>query len=151
MCDGDTPADYHLKGHAQRSLRPRSNLESWETPAMDTNAANTESIDAANAASEAVRELNHATIITAKVAPSEAYAVIGALSQMLSRTPQALGQLLAALQHRHDAGQLAHDNIGIDAAMMDLEDEAVIAYARLDEALAAVNAMHNIMSGISTQ
>lgn len=104
---------------------------------------------AANAASEAVRALNHATLDTTSLAPGDVYAVLGALVEMVQRTPQAIGQLLAALQNRHDAGTLAHDSLPIDQVMFDVEDEAVNVDQLLDAARTALGAIHQNVSGIS--
>lgn len=104
---------------------------------------------AANAASEAVRSLNHATLNPASVDVHEVYATVGALVEMLQRTPQAIGQLLAALQAHHEAGTTAHDSLPIDQVMLDIEDEAVNVDEHLEQAQRCLASLHQSVSGIS--
>lgn len=108
-------------------------------------------VAAANSASEAVRALNHATRDPASVDTADVYATLGALVEMLQRTPQALGQLLASLQAHHDAGTTAHDSLAIDQVMLDIEDEAVNVDEYLEHAQRCLAAMHQSVSGISQQ
>lgn len=114
----------------------------------DTDLSNSPSA-AANTASEAVRALNHATLDPASVDVADVYATLGALVEMLQRTPQALGQLLAALQAHHEAGTTAHDSLPIDQVMLDIEDEAVNVDEYLEHAQRCLAAMHQSVAGIS--
>lgn len=106
-------------------------------------------VAAAHTASEAVRALNHATLDPATVDVADVYATLGALVEMLQRTPQALGQLLASLQAHHEAGTTAHDSSPIDQVMLDIEDEAVNVDEYLERAQRCLAAMHQAVSGIS--
>lgn len=110
---------------------------------------NTSPAAAANTASQAVRALNHATLDPASVDVADVYATVGALVEMLQRTPQALGQLLAALQAHHESGTTAHDSLPIDQVMLDIEDEAVNVDEYLEHAQRSLASLHQSVSGIS--
>ena len=104
---------------------------------------------AADAAAEAVRALNHATLETSTLTPADVYTVLGALVEMLQSTPQAVGQPLHAVQRHHDADGLAHDSLPIAQVMSDVEDEAVHVNQFLEGARTALSTMHQSVSGIS--
>lgn len=106
---------------------------------------------AANTAAEAVRALNHATLDPASVDVADVYATLGALVEMLQRTPQALGQLLASLQAHHEAGTTAHGSLPIDHVMLDIEEEAVNVDEHLEQAYRCLASLHQSVSGISQQ
>ncbi|WP_165985021.1 hypothetical protein [Streptomyces sp. YIM 98790] len=68
----------------------------------------------AHTAAEAVRSLNHATLRPDAEAefelPGDAYAIVGALSELAIRLPQAMGQVQALIDHLDRAGRLRHDS-----------------------------------------
>src|SRR5919202_6696385 len=68
--------------------------------------------DYADAAAEAVRGLNHATFAgTGYEVPSDVYDVLGQLSTMLARLPQALSQAADWLAREQAAGHVGHDQL----------------------------------------
>ena len=70
--------------------------------------------DAARAAAEAVRALNHLTFATGVSPgwemPSDAYDVVAALSTMAAGLPQALGQVQRFMDGLESGGRLRHDS-----------------------------------------
>lgn len=75
-----------------------------------TGASGLEAVRAAEAAAEAVRELNRVTLGPAGYEwPSDVDAVIGSLLTMVRRLPQALGQAARWLERAHRAGRVGHD------------------------------------------
>ena len=83
---------------------------------------------AAEAAAEAVRDLNHTTVhaVGAYEYPSEVSAVLGSLSELATRLPQALDQASAWLVRADQEGRLTSDT---DTAPDALVDMAAIALA----------------------
>jgi hypothetical protein len=75
-----------------------------------------DAITLADAAAEAIRGLNHATLTSAGLGqPSAAYDVIGALSRAAAGLGQALAQITRYLGDALAAGHLGHD-LGEDPA-----------------------------------
>lgn len=67
-------------------------------------------VGAAQAAAQAVRDLNHATLSgTGYEYPADVYDVVGALALLTTRLPQAIGQAMAWLEREHAAGRVGHD------------------------------------------
>ncbi len=62
----------------------------------------------AEAAAEAIRALNHATLPAARTltGPADVYDVTGALASLTARLPQVLSQLQAFLVGEHTAGRV---------------------------------------------
>jgi hypothetical protein len=83
---------------------------------------------AAQAAAEAVRDLNRATLFGGYEWPGDVDAVVVALATLAQRLPQALGQAAGWLEREHDAGRVAHDTQGenvtvsVYAALMCLDN-----------------------------
>jgi hypothetical protein len=74
----------------------------------------TVAVEAADAAAESIRVLNHATISGRGYAwPSQVDAVVGCLEVLAQRLPQALDQASSWLAHAHADGRVGHDH-GID-------------------------------------
>lgn len=105
----------------------------------------------ADAASEAIRALNHATLpgngFLALCYPCDAYDMLDALQQLAGRLPQLLAQISVFLRR-----QLQHDVIAIDGgehrgdplaaiatATSELEQGAVVAALRLAACLGAAH------------
>lgn len=67
-------------------------------------------VQLARAAADAIRGLCHATRPPGGLdEPAEAYDVLGALAQTLTRTAQAIGQIAGYLDIEATAGRLGHD------------------------------------------
>lgn len=71
---------------------------------------------AAQAAAEAVRDLNRATLFGGYEWPADVDAVLAALTTLAQRLPQAIGQGAGWLGREHDAGRVAHDTPGGNVA-----------------------------------
>jgi len=68
-------------------------------------------LDLADQAAQAVRELNHRTRgAGAFTGPAELYRLVAELALLVGRLPQLLGQLDQWLHTEHDAGRLRTDN-----------------------------------------
>lgn len=72
----------------------------------------------ANALSESVRVLNHATREGGVTTPNTVYDVLGDLSAAASGLDQLLQQLGQRLASMHTAGQVAHDNRPPEVAVL---------------------------------
>lgn len=101
--------------------------------------------EAADAAAEAVRTLNHATFGgTGYEYPGDVYDVVGALATALMRLPQAIGQAGKWLEAEHGAGRVGHDRgqqfttAEVYSAVLALED----ALPHIEAATRALNEAH---------
>ena len=102
----------------------------------------------ADAAAEAIRALNHATIGGGGlVHPADAYDVLGALATLAARLPQALGQVQDFLDDATEHGRIAvvdgehaGDPIAAVTTCAHHLDHAAAAAHRLHEALDAARA-----------
>jgi hypothetical protein len=97
-------------------------------------------IEVAQAAREAVRVINHATIFGDGLSmPQTVYAVTGALHETAYEMRQALEQIRVFLDNEHDDGRIATDNDGDPgdavADFADLGQEAEEAAYALSDAL----------------
>jgi hypothetical protein len=66
----------------------------------------------ASAAADAIRGLNHACMSAPRAEleyPADAYSVVGALSELASRLPQAIEQIQRFITDLEHAGELRHD------------------------------------------
>jgi hypothetical protein len=81
----------------------------------------TAAVEAADAAAENIRALNHATVSGRGYAwPSQVDAVIGCLEVLAQRLPQALDQASTWLAQAHADGRVGHDHgINPDPAVED--------------------------------
>ncbi|WP_103502303.1 MULTISPECIES: hypothetical protein [unclassified Streptomyces] len=101
--------------------------------------------DAARAAGEAVRVVNHLTIRASAAAewemPGDAYTVVGALAALAERLPQSLDQSAALVDRLNTAGRLRHDSgdddqLRVDAAAFAIEcREAAVMAGQLADSL----------------
>jgi hypothetical protein len=101
----------------------------------------------ADSASEAIRALNHATLpadgYPGLQYPADAYYLLGALNQLVTRIPQLLEQTSAFLQRQLqfdlvtvDCGEFASDALGaIGTASHELERSAIPALRTLSDAI----------------
>jgi hypothetical protein len=108
---------------------------------------------AASAASEAVRNLNHATIFGDGYEwPSDVDATIAALHELVSRLPQALSQASRWLAAAHDAGAVGHDRgADVDEAVSEIEELLIDAERgawRLAETLDAAHQETSHLTGL---
>lgn len=109
-------------------------------------------VDHAHAASEAIRQLNHATL-TGSGTVADLYGILGALSELAGRLPQTFTQTARLLERRLDAGQL---NVG-EGPHASGADQAVAAVAaQLETAAGEIETIykrltkaHQIVSGIA--
>jgi hypothetical protein len=99
-------------------------------------------------AAEAIRQLNHATRSAGSglAYPADAYDIVGELSLMAARLPQALSQLLSFVTTEASAGRIviaAGPQVGDPAAVLTAltaeMDAAVLAARRLQQALDAAH------------
>lgn len=108
---------------------------------------------AAQAAAQAVRDLNHATVSgTGYAYPSDVYEVLGALVLLAQRLPQALTQAGVWLDREHDAGRVGHDSgealklaSDLSAALLGLSDavgHAAALATALDQAQQSTARLH---------
>jgi hypothetical protein len=98
--------------------------------------------EAAQAAAEAVRSLNHATSGgTGYEYPSDLYDVVGALATLVMGLPQAIGQAVTWLEREHAAGRVGHDR-----GQQFTTAEVYSALVCLDEALPHVEALRAALS-----
>lgn len=78
-------------------------------------------IAAARAAAEGIRSLNHATI-SRRIPPGHVYRVLGQLTVMADRLPQALDQLESSVRKYGRAGELRRDGgASVAEAVAELE------------------------------
>ena len=100
----------------------------------------------AEAAAEAVRELNHATLDPTALDHGTVYEVLGVLESLVFRLPQALRQLNAAVARRAGVDLLKLDNAtdpAVAAASAEWFEAAVEdAVAQLDRAAHSIDALH---------
>jgi hypothetical protein len=115
----------------------------------------TTAAELASAAAEAIRGLNHASMSAPRAEleyPADAYEVMGALSAMAQRLPQAIEQTQRFMDRLHDAGRLRHDSgapallAGDLIALRVATDDAVTMAGMLARALADV---HSDLSAIA--
>lgn len=109
-------------------------------------------VDHANTASEAIRQLNHATL-TDSGTVADVYGILGALSELAGRLPQALTQAARILERRLDGGQL-HVGEGTYAGGADLAIAAAVAQletaaAEIDTIRQRLSEAHQVVSGIA--
>ena len=104
----------------------------------------------AEAAAEAIRELNHATLDPTALDHGTVYEVLGALESLVFRLPQALRQLNSAVARRAGVDLLKLDNAtdpAVAAASADWFEAAVEdAVSQLDQAAHSIDALHQAAS-----
>lgn len=86
-------------------------------------------VEHAEAAAEAIRWLNHATIHGGYQWPSDVDAVVGHLLMLAERLPQALEQASRWLSRQHEAGRVGIDDVGAPVAADVAVEAAVTALA----------------------
>ncbi|WP_130799184.1 hypothetical protein [Streptomyces otsuchiensis] len=117
--------------------------------------AYTTAADAARAAGEAIRALNHLTLRPREAAewemPGDAYTVIGALAALAGRLPQSLDQSAALVDRLNTAGRLRHDSgdddqlrVDVAAAVIECREAAVMAGQLADSLQHALTALGRI-------
>lgn len=89
----------------------------------------------AEAAAEAVRSLNHATIRGGYVWPSDVAAVLAELLLLTERLPQALEQAWGWLDDQAAAGRVGHDNDPIHPTCSGAADLAGVTVGEVSRAL----------------
>lgn len=109
----------------------------------------------AEAAAQAVRSLNHATLPHLRGYenwryPSDAYDVVGALHAMAAYLPQALEQIGHLVEQLHTTDQIRSDKGGdgvvdVHAALMALER----ARAEAEQVASRLTTAHNALSSLS--
>jgi hypothetical protein len=103
-------------------------------------------VGAAQAAAQAVRDLNHATLDgTGFEYPSDVYEVVGALATLVQRLPQALRQAGTWLAAEHTAGRVGHDR-----GPQFTTAEVYSALAHLDDAVPHVEALRSALDTAHT-
>lgn len=104
----------------------------------------------AEAAAEAIRDLNLATLNATIVESADVYDALGALSTLVSRLPQALRQLESAVAHRAHVGELRVDVTapGLIEIANTIKQATADAIGFLDEAAAAIDGVHQSASHI---
>lgn len=101
----------------------------------------------AEAAAEAIRELNHETLDPGRVDHASVYTVLGSLESLLFRLPQVLQQLDRAVAARAGVGLLRLDNADDPGAVADWFAAAVKdAVEQLDQAAHSADALHQAAS-----
>lgn len=92
--------------------------------------------DHAEAAAEAIRALNHATLRGGYEWPGDVDAVIDSLHQMARRLPQSLTQAITWLDAACEAGRIHHDQDAVPEQAVDEALSALVEAVRCAQTLA---------------
>ena len=109
----------------------------------------------AAAASEAVQQLNHATLSPHPsddwTYPSHAYSVVGGLAHMAMMLPQALDQIGALIEVMDTGGNLRSDKNTLDTDLQDTYGGLADAHDAAKKLYEALNRVHSGLSPIAYQ
>lgn len=109
-------------------------------------------VEHANTASEAIRQLNHATL-TGSGTVADVCSILGALSELVGRLPQALTQTTRILERRLDGGQLHVSegpySGGADLAVAAVASQLKAAAEEIETIHKRLSEAHQMVSGIA--